>query len=102
MATATIEGVHTISYIPQKGYQFLSVNLALVDLVAISEIAQELEFKPELVQIPSRTGVQVHALLWEGKTSDAPADLEDRIDALADRINPDAIRAPRSTWTDAA
>lgn len=102
MTTATIEGVRTLSYIPHKGCQFLSVNLALVDLVEISEIAKELGFKPELVQIPSRSGIQVHALLWEGKTSDAPADLEERIDALADRINPDAIRAPRSTWTDAA
>lgn len=102
MATATIEGIRTLSYIPKQGQQFLSANLALVELAEISDIAKELGFKRELVQIPSRSGIQIHALLWEGAIVDAPKDMNDRIDALADRINPDAIRSARGVWTQAA
>ncbi len=98
-ATATIEGIRTISYIPKKGHQFLSVNLALVELAEISDIAKQLGFKLELVQIPSRSGTEIHALLWEGEIADAPSDMDDRIDALADLINTDAIRSVRGAWT---
>ena len=92
MTTATIEGIRTISYIPAKGRRFLSVNLALVNLAEIGDIAKELGFKQELVQIPARSGVQIHALLWEGANADTPPDLDERVDALAERINTDAIR----------
>lgn len=102
MAIATIEGIRTLSYIPRQGWQFLSVNLALVPLIEMSELAKQLGFKLELVQIPARSGVQIHALLWEGAIADAPSDLEQRIDALADLINTDAIRSARGAWTKAA
>lgn len=81
-----------------KGQRFLSVNLALVDLTEITDLAKELGFKPELVQIPSRSGTQVHALLWQGTIADTPADMDDRVDVLADRINPDAIRYATGAW----
>ncbi len=95
MTTATIEGVRTLSYIPTRGKRFLSVNLALVGLAEIGDLARELGFKLELVQIPCKTGTQIHALLWEGEIADTPPDLDERVDALADRINTDAIR---HTW----
>lgn len=99
MTTATIEGIRTLSPIPAKGEQYLSVNLALVELAALLDIAKELDFKPELVQVQYRSGIQVHALLWQGKISDAPSDLDGRIDTLADRINTDAIHSARGAWT---
>jgi hypothetical protein len=99
MTTATIEGIRTLSYIPAQGRRFLSVNLALVDLKEVSTLATEMDFKLELVQIPSKSGVQVHALLWEGAIGDTPSDLDDRVDTLADRINPDAIRYAAGGWT---
>lgn len=102
MTTATIEGIRTLSYIPKQGHQFLSVNLALVPLEEISGIAKQLGFKLELVQIPSRVDVEIHALLWEGAIADAPSDMNDRIDALADLINTDAIRSARGAWTKVA
>lgn len=102
MATATIKGIRTLSYIPKKGWQFLSVNLALVPLEEISQIAKQLDFKAELVQIPSRVDVELHALLWEGAIADAPSDMNDRIDQLADMVNPAAIRSVRGAWTKAA
>ena len=92
MTTATIEGIRTLSYIPTRGKRFLSVNLALVDLAEIGDIAKELGFKLELVQIPCQSGTQIHALLWEGAIADTPPNLDERIDILADRINTDAIR----------
>jgi hypothetical protein len=99
MTTATLEDVKTLPYIPAKGQRFLSVNLALVDLVAITEVAKELGFKPELVQMPSRSGTQIHALLWHGAIADTPADMDERVNTLAERINPDAIRYATGAWT---
>jgi hypothetical protein len=100
MTGATIEEVRTLSYIPVKGQRFLSVNLAMVDLVEIGNIAKDLGFKMELVKIPSRSGTQIHALLWEGAISDTPADMDNLVDTLAERIeNPDAIRYAAGAWT---
>lgn len=99
MTTATIEGVRTLSYIPARGRRFLSVNLALVDLAEMGNITKELGFKLELVQIASRSGVQIHALLWEGEIAETPLDMDERIDTLADRINTDAIRYATGAWT---
>jgi hypothetical protein len=99
MTAATLESVKTLSYIPAKGQRFLSVNLALVDLTQITEIAKELGFKPELVQIQGRSGTQVHALLWQGSIDATPADMDERVDALADRVNTDAIRYATGAWT---
>lgn len=102
MTTATVEGIRTLSYIPKQGQQFLSVNLAMVDLTEISNVAKQLGFKLELVQIPSRSGVQIHALLWEGAIADAPSDMGTRIDQLADLVDPHAIRSARGAWTKVA
>lgn len=99
MTTATIEGIKTLFPIPAKGKRFLSVNLALVDFIELSDIARELDFKPELVQISYRSVTQVHALLWHGEIADTPSDIDERVDALADRINPDAIRYTTGAWT---
>lgn len=99
MTTAPIEGIRTLSYIPVQGQRFLSVNLALVDLKEIGALATDLGFKLELVQIPSKSGIQVHALLWEGAMTETPTDLDDRVDTLADRVNPDAIRYAAGGWT---
>jgi hypothetical protein len=102
MTAATIEGFKTIAAIPAKGEQSLSADLALVDFAELAAIALELQFKPELVQIQYRSGTQIHALLWQGKIDDAPANLEIRIEALSELITPDAIRSVRGRWTQVA
>ena len=100
--TATLEGIKTIPTIPRQGEQYLSVNLALVELPELVTITQSLGFKTEVVQIHLRSGTEVHALLWEGMMSGAAADLNERIDALADRVNTKAIRSVRGGWTQQA
>ena len=102
MTAATLESIKTFPYRPVQGRRFLSVNLALVDLTEITEFAKELGFKPELVKIQGKSGTQVHALLWEGAISDTPADMDKKLDYLADRINTDAIRYATGAWTHAA
>jgi hypothetical protein len=95
-ATAPIQGIKALSYPPQRGEHWLSINLALVDDVAGAfAIAQELGFKPELVQVSTRFNVEIHALLFHEQLSGSPlatADLDDKIDRLADQINTAAIR----------
>jgi hypothetical protein len=91
-AVTTIEGIKTLIGVPEQGKRFLSVNLANLDVAEIMEIAKELEFKPELVQIPCVARTEIHALLWHGAIADTPPDLEAKFDELAIRINPDAIR----------
>lgn len=89
-----IQGIKSIPYIPKKGEHYLSVNLALVDLTQLGEIAKELGFKPELVQITGRFGIEIHALLFSEQTDGEPlgwTELDDKIDALADRIDNQAI-----------
>jgi hypothetical protein len=85
MTTATINGLKTIGAIPKPGQQILSVNLSLVDFIQLSDIAKQLGFRPE----------EIHALLWQGDMLQAPADLANKIDALAELINPDAIYSVR-------
>jgi hypothetical protein len=99
---ATLEGIKTIPTIPRKGEQYLSVNLALVSLPELVTVAQSLGFKTEVVQIHQRSGTEVHALLWEGMMTDAAADLNERIDALADRIDTKSIRSVRGGWSQQA
>jgi len=95
-ATATIQGIKALSNPPQRGEHWLSINLALVDDDASTfAIAQELGFKPELVQVSTRSNIEIHALLFHEQLSGSPlntADLDDRIDQLADQINTAAIR----------
>jgi hypothetical protein len=59
-----IEGIQTLKGIPEQGKRFLSVNLALVDVAELMDIAKELGFKPQLVQMPCVTHIEIHALLW--------------------------------------
>lgn len=99
MSATIIEGIKTLFPIPEQGQRFLSVNLALVDLADLSDAAKALGFKPELVQIPYRSGIQVHALLWQGTIADTPPNMDERVDSLADLINPDAICYAAGTWT---
>ncbi len=89
---STIEGIKTHYGVPEQGKRFLSVNLANLDVAQIMEIAKELGFKPELVQIPCLAHTEIHALLWHGAIADTPPDLEAKFDELATRINADAIR----------
>ena len=99
MTTATIEGIRTFSFIPPRGQRFLSVNLALVDMANLLDIARELGFKPELVQIHYRSSIEIHALLWQGAISDTPQDMDEKVDDLAERVNPEAIRYAAGGWT---
>lgn len=95
MTTATIQGIKSIPYIPKKGEHYLSINLANVDPAEVWEIAKELGFKPQLVQIAGRFGIEIHALLFSEQTDGEPlgwTELDDKIDALADRIDNRAIR----------
>jgi hypothetical protein len=95
--TATpIQGIRTLSYPPRVGEHYLSINLALVDdVAAVFEIATELGFKPQLVQITTRSTTEIHALLFHEQCQGAlisTPDLDDKIDRLADHINEQAIR----------
>lgn len=95
MTTSAIKGIKSISYIPNKGDHYLFVNLAVIDGAEVWEIAKELGFKPQLVQIAHRFGLEIHALLFLEQRDGAPlgwTDLDNKIDALADRIDPRAIR----------
>lgn len=94
-SVAPIQGIRQLSYPPGRGEHYLSVNLALVDPAEVWQIARELELKPELVQISSKRGIEIHALLFHEQTNGEPistAILDAKIDHLADRINNDAIR----------
>jgi hypothetical protein len=87
-----VNGLKTFRGIPEPGMRFLSVNVAMVDIAELMDIAKRLGFKPELVQMPMKDHVQIHALLWHGPIDQAPADLEDKFDELSELIDPRAIR----------
>jgi len=91
----TIKGLRTIRYIPKPGEHQLSVNLGLADAATVFEFATEIGAKPEIVQIPTDSGVEIHALLVHEQMGHSPlgeSELSDKLDALAGRINSDAIR----------
>jgi hypothetical protein len=93
--TAMISGIRQLSYPPGKGEHYLSVNLALVDPARVWEVAKELAFQPELVQIDGWFGIEIHALLFHERTSGEPihtTNLDAKIDRLADCIDTEAIR----------
>jgi hypothetical protein len=97
VSTATILGIKALSYPPAKGEHYLSVNLALTDPALIWQLARDLEFKPELVQISNRIGssIEIHALLFHEQTNGEPIvtpELDVKIDQLANQINTEAIR----------
>jgi len=93
-ATMTaVQGLKTLNFIPKKGEHQLSVNLALADAVTVFEMARSLGFTPQIVQIPTRSGIQIHALLLsEQEPPDQFFALSDRLDEWCDRINFDAVR----------
>ncbi len=94
--TATIAppivGLRVLKSIPEQGMCYLSVNLTLADSAEVFSIAQQLEFQPELIQMPMKNHTQIHALLWSGPIDQVPPDLDDRFDRLTDVINPAAVR----------
>jgi hypothetical protein len=93
---ATIKGLRTIRYIPQPGEHQLSINLGSADAATVFEFATELGVKPEIVQIPTNSGIEIHALLLQEQADHSPlvdeSDLSAKLDELAARINADAIR----------
>jgi hypothetical protein len=80
-----IEGIKVFRSIPRKGMRYLSVNLAGIDVAELMAMAAAMGFKPEVVQVPVKSGTQVHALLWEGAIADTPSDMDDKFDALWDK-----------------
>ena len=97
IASPPIQGLKALSYPPQRGEHYLSVNLAKVeDVVRVFDLAKELGFKPEVVQITTRIGItEIHALLFCEQTNGEPmasTNLDDRIDQLANEINEESIR----------
>ena len=93
--TAVVQGIRSISFIPRKGEHSLSVNLALVEPALVWEVAKKLGFHPELIQISSRFGTEIHALLFSEQTDGEPlgwTELDTKIELLADQIDYSAIR----------
>jgi hypothetical protein len=81
-----------MNFVPKKGHRIFSVNLNMVDVGELWQIAKEMGFQPELIHLRYADETpQVHALLWEGALTDQPSDLDDRYDALGEMIDPDAI-----------
>lgn len=94
MTTATIKNLRAIRYIPKSGEHQLSINLGLADGAAVIDFAREMGLGFEVVQIPTLQSIEIHALLlceW-AESSPFGSELSDRLDALATKINPDAIR----------
>lgn len=99
IAPPPIQGLKALTYPPRPGEHYLSVNLAAVDdVVKLFDLARELGFKPEVVQISTRRGTtEIHALLFreEGVADFSwheDSELSSRVDKLADEIETDAIR----------
>ncbi len=85
--------------IPERGQRFFSVNLGLVALPELLRLIADWGLQPEIVQMPCRSGIQIHALLWKGEIADTPDWLEEKVDWLAGEINPDAIRFASGQWS---
>jgi len=98
MTTATvIKNLRTVRFIPKPGEHQLSVNLGLAEAAIVFEFASEMGFKPEIVQIPTLDGIEIHALLLSESLDESPmhdetSELSRKLDELSARINPDAIR----------
>jgi len=98
MTTATLEvkGLRTVRYIPKSGEHQLSINLGLADASTVFEFAKQIGVKPDIVQIPSKSVIEIHALLICESLDTSPLSegikLSNQLDELTERINPDAIR----------
>jgi hypothetical protein len=98
-----IRTARAINFVPRPGERIFSVNLVMVDFSHLATIVEELGFEPEFVQITYRNGMaEFHALLWEGRLEDEPADLEAKYDRLSEMIDPDAIHFAAGRSMDAA
>jgi hypothetical protein len=94
-AIATIKGLRTIRYIPKPGEHQLSINLGMADAATVFKFAAEVGVKPEIVQIPTNSGIEIHALLLHEQSDRSPfgeTTLSTKLDEFAARINSDAIR----------
>lgn len=96
-ATAVVKDIRTIRGIPSPGEYQLSINLGLADPAIVFEFARSMELGFEVVQIPTRSGIEIHALLLceqgvETSPLEEDSELSQRLDELADQINGDAIR----------
>jgi hypothetical protein len=84
--------VRNLSFVPKKGHRIFSVNLKMVDVGELWQIAKEMGFQPELIHLRYADETpQVHVLLWEGALTDQPLNLEAQYDQLGETIDPDAI-----------
>jgi len=95
MTATTIQGIKTLRYIPRAGEHQLSINLGLADATPVFEFAKANGMTPEIVQIATKSGIEIHALLVSETLEQSPlgnSNLSEKLDELADRINPDAIR----------
>lgn len=99
MAVATVQGIRSFNPIPAQGRRFLSLDISKADLFAVVSICRQLGFTLSMVQMQTRSGIQVHALLWEGAIEDTPDDMDTKIDELSEAIDPDAIRYATGAWT---
>jgi len=95
-ATATVKDIRTIRGIPRPGEHQLSINLGLADPAIVFEFARRLGLGFEVVQIPTRQGIEIHALLLCEQLDQSPlredSELSRQLDELASRINSEAIR----------
>lgn len=96
IASPPIQGLKALSYPPKRGEHYLSIDLAKVDdVVRVFDLAKELGFKPELVQVTTRKGTtEIHAMLFYEQKSGEPfvATLDEQLYRLDEEINSDAIR----------
>ena len=90
----TVKDLQSIRYIPKPGEHQLSINLGLADAVTVFEFAREAGLGFQIVQIPTREGIEIHALLLAEQAESSPfgSELSDKLDRLTARINSDAIR----------
>ncbi len=74
ISSPPIQGLKALRYPPKNGKHYLSINLAKVDdVVRVFDLAKELRFQPELVQITNRSGTTaIHTLLLHEQTNGEP------------------------------
>ena len=83
----------TIPGKPKQGISYLSINLDIVGQDRAFEVAAELGFIPDVVQLTYPSGhTETHALLWSGPIDETPVDLEEKFFQLANLIEGRAIR----------
>jgi hypothetical protein len=99
MTVATDRVVRTMSAIPAPGQRYLSINLAMVDVEKVWQMARRWGLEPQLMQLryPSG-GTEVHAMLWQGAIEAVPEMLEEWFDELSAQFPWDAVWSPTGGW----